>query len=116
MKFISQLLASTAYAQGAAAPAGPSTLEVLVMPMGFLLIMYFLMIKPQQKKAKEQAEMIKNLKVGDEIVTSGGIIGKIRTVADAFVTMESNNSSLRILKTHISSYAKAEGNVAPLKK
>lgn len=115
MSFISDLVNSTALAQGAT-PAGPSTLEVLIMPMGFLIIMYFLMIKPQQKKAKEQMELIKSLKVGDEVVTSGGIIGKIKAVADVFVTLDSSNSSIKVLKTHISSMAKADLDLSASKK
>lgn len=93
---------STAYGQDAAAPKGPSIFEMLVMPVGFLVIMYLFIIKPQQKKAKDQADLLTTLKAGDEVVTTGGIIGKIRSVAETFVTLEvSSNTSLKVLKAHI---------------
>ncbi len=47
------------------------------MPLGFLAIMYLFIIRPQQKKAKDQAALINQLKVGDEVVTAGGIIGRL---------------------------------------
>ena len=99
-------LIGTAYAQAAAAPKGPSTMEMLVMPLGFLLIMYFFMIRPQQKRAKEHETLVSGLKVGDEVVTTGGIIGKIRSVADNFVTLVSANSSLKVLKTNVTGMTK----------
>ncbi|WP_138379731.1 preprotein translocase subunit YajC [Luteithermobacter gelatinilyticus] len=71
---------STAYAQDAAAGGDPL--------MGFLplilifVVFYFLLIRPQQKRAKEHKQMIENLRRGDVIVTSGGIIGKITKIVD----------------------------------
>ncbi len=103
-------LASDALAQAAeAAPTkGPSLIETLALPVGFLFIMYFLIIRPQQKKAKEQAALLNNLKVGDEVVTSGGIIGKIRTVAEQFVTIEvSQNTAIKVLKANVSGLSKS---------
>jgi len=100
-------LVGTALAQGAAAAKGPSTMEMLVMPLGFLAIMYFFMIRPQQKRAKEHQQLVSGLKVGDEVVTTGGIIGKIRSVADNFVTLESANSSLKVLKVNVTGMTKA---------
>lgn len=95
-------------AYGQAQKSGqPSTIEILVMPLAFIVIMYFLVIRPQQKKAKEQQALITGLKVGDEVVTSGGIIGRIKSVADAFITLEAGpNTILKVQKTHISSAPK----------
>ena len=106
MNFLS--LASTAYAQAdGAAPKGPSIFEMLVMPVGFLAIMYLFIIKPQQKKAKEHADLLTTLKAGDEVVTTGGIIGKVRSVAETFVTLEvSSNTSLKVLKQHVTMMTK----------
>ncbi len=93
-----------------AAPKGPSLFEMLVMPVGFLVIMYLFILKPQQKKARDQADLVTNLKPGDEVVTSGGIIGKVRSVAESFVTIEvSQNTSLKVLKTAVQSLTKAPG-------
>lgn len=104
------VLAGTAMAQaeGAAAPKGPSLLEMIGMPLGFLMIMYFFIIRPQQKKAREQSDLITNLKAGDEVVTSGGIIGKVRTVAEAFVTIEvANNTAIKVLKSNVTGLTKS---------
>jgi preprotein translocase subunit YajC len=87
---------------GNAAASQPSMLEILVMPLGFVAIMYFLIIRPQQRKAKEHQNLIQQLKVGDEVVTSGGIIGRIKSVADSFVTVEiANNTVIKVVKEHI---------------
>ncbi len=48
-----------------------------------LLIMYFMVLRPQQKRAKDQADLVKNIRRGDTIVTSGGLIGKVSKVVDA---------------------------------
>jgi preprotein translocase subunit YajC len=52
------------------------------------VVMYFLMIRPQQKRAKEQKAMMDALAKGDEVVTAGGILGKVSKVTDAYVTVE----------------------------
>jgi preprotein translocase subunit YajC len=110
-------LVGTAYAQApAAAPKGPSTLEMLVMPIGFLAIMYLFVIRPQSKRQKEHSSLLSNLKAGDEIVTSGGIIGKVRSVAEAFVTIEiSNNATVKVLKSAITSLAATKLAPTPAK-
>lgn len=102
-------VANTAWAQEAAqaAPKGPSFLEIVGMPLGFLVIMYFFVIRPQQRKAREQNDLITGLKAGDEVVTSGGIIGKVRTVAEAFVTLEvANNTAIKVLKANVTGLTK----------
>lgn len=91
------------------AQASPSIVEMLVMPAVFLVIIYFLIIKPQQKKAREQNDLLANLKAGDEVITTGGLIGKIKAVADSFVTLEiSNNTNVKVLKGSITSLSKTQ--------
>ena len=51
-------------------------------------VFYFLLIRPQQKRAKEHRNMVEALAKGDEVVTQGGVLGKIREVGDAFITLE----------------------------
>jgi preprotein translocase subunit YajC len=80
-------LISDAYAQGASAPAQPSMLSYLLLPL-MLVAFYFLLIRPQQKRAKEHQNLLSKLSSGDEVVTAGGILGKITEVGDAFVTVE----------------------------
>jgi preprotein translocase subunit YajC len=80
-------LISPAYAQATGvAPGGQ--LAPLLMMVVFVVIFYFLLIRPQQKKAKEQQAMIAKLAAGDEVVTAGGVLGKVTEVGDAFVTVE----------------------------
>jgi len=108
-EFFEKLFQGVAMAQevGASAPKGPSLLEVLIMPAGFLLIMYFFMILPQQKKAKSHTELLANLKPGDEILTTGGLIGKIRSVGDGFVSLEvSPNTVIKVVKSAVSGLSK----------
>lgn len=94
-------------AAAAAAPKSPSLMEVLIMPAGFLVIMYFFMIRPQQKKSKDHADLLSNLKAGDEVVTSGGIIGKVKSVADGFVSLEiSPNTVIKVIKSNVSGTTK----------
>ena len=80
---------SNAYAQNPADMLGlggnlSSFLPFILM----FVVMYFLMIRPQQKRAKEQRAMMEALAKGDEVVTAGGILGKISKVGDTYVTLE----------------------------
>lgn len=81
---------STAYAQAAAAPAAASPQSSLLtfLPiMGMFAVLYFLMIRPQQKRAKEQRAMLDAIKVGDEVIAAG-IMGKIVKMDDAYINLE----------------------------
>ncbi len=93
-------LVDIAYAQ-TATPKGPSIFETLALPAAFLAIMYFMILRPQQKRAREHSQMLTGLKVGDEVVTSGGIVGRVRSVADAFVTIESLSSTIKVMKANV---------------
>jgi preprotein translocase subunit YajC len=75
-----------AMAQSAGASPGGQFAPLLMMVV--IPIFYFLLIRPQQKKAKEHQAMVQRLSVGDEVVTSGGILGKVIEVGDTFVTLE----------------------------
>lgn len=73
---------SPAFAQAAGAPEGPGFL-IQLLPFVFIFaIMYFLIIRPQQKRAKEHREMLGALRRGDEVITQGGILGKITRVKE----------------------------------
>lgn len=80
-------LISDAYAQAQSAPSQPSMMSYLLLPL-MLVAFYFLLIRPQQKRAKEHQNLLSKLSSGDEVVTAGGILGKIIEVGDAFVTVE----------------------------
>jgi preprotein translocase subunit YajC len=71
------------------APAGAGSMMGPVVMIGFLIaIFYFMLIRPQQKRMKEQHAMLSKLANGDEVVTSGGILGRITDVGESFVTLE----------------------------
>jgi preprotein translocase subunit YajC len=82
-------LISTAMAQGTtAAPAASSGMSTMIFMLGIAAIMYFMMIRPQQKRAKEQQAMLAALGAGDEVVTSGGMLARIVEVGDNYLTLE----------------------------
>ncbi len=72
---------------------------LLIAVMG--LIMYFMMIRPQSKRAKEHAAMLKTLKAGDKVITTGGVVGVVIAVKDRTVSMRSADTKLEVLKTAV---------------
>ena len=85
------MLISNAYAQAAGVPAAQDPMSTLT---GFLplilmfIILWFLMIRPQMKKAKEHQKMVTELAKGDEVVTQGGVVGRISKISENYVTVE----------------------------
>jgi len=75
------MLITPAYAQAAAADGGGLMFQLLPFALIFV-IMYFLILRPQQKKVKDHAELVKNIRRGDTVVTSGGLVGKVTKVVD----------------------------------
>lgn len=83
------MLISNAYAQTAAAAAGPMDSVMQFLPIILMFgVLYFLMVRPQMKKAKEHKTLLDALAKGDEVVTQGGIAGRISKVGDSFITIE----------------------------
>jgi preprotein translocase subunit YajC len=80
-------LITPAWAQ-AAAGGTASTLTTILPLVLIFVVFYFLLIRPQTKRAKEHREMVGKLAVGDEVVTNGGILGRIGEVAEHFITLE----------------------------
>lgn len=70
-----------------AAPMGPSPISQGLLLGGFILIFYFLLWRPQSKRAKEHRELIGKLSKGDEVVTNGGVLGKITKITDGFLIL-----------------------------
>lgn len=66
----------------------PQQLSGLIVPVAFLAVMYFLLIRPQQKRDKELKDMRNNLEVGDEIVTIGALVGKILKITEDNIVVE----------------------------
>ncbi|KIY38511.1 MULTISPECIES: preprotein translocase subunit YajC [Pseudomonas] len=93
-------LIPAAYADAAAPAAGPAgTGFEWIFLVGFLVIFYLMIWRPQAKRAKEQKNLLSSLQKGDEVVTNGGIAGKIVKVSDDFVVLEvSDNVELKFQK------------------
>ncbi len=90
----------TAYAQGA--QQGDSTSFIIMMVLMFGAF-YFLLIRPQQKKQKAHAELVSNLSAGDEVLTAGGILGKITAVSEHYAVVRiSDNTEIKIQKSSVS--------------
>jgi preprotein translocase subunit YajC len=73
---------SPAYAQAAQGPFGGDIIGMVLPLVAIMGVFWFLLIRPQQKRVKEHQELVKNVRRGDTVVTSGGIIGKINKVVD----------------------------------
>lgn len=93
---------SDAYAQDASGQTG--TLELILPLLLMFAIFYFLLIRPQQKKAKEHKNLVGSLSKGDEIITNGGLLAKITDVDDNFLTCKiSANVEVKIQRFAITS-------------
>jgi preprotein translocase subunit YajC len=78
---------SPAYAQASGASPGGDIMTFLPM-IAIVVVFYFLLIRPQQKRAKETKAMLQALQKGDEVVTAGGIVGKISKLSEAYANVE----------------------------
>ena len=90
-------------AQGAPAGAPPGGGMSMLLVFGlFFVVMYFMLIRPQQKKQKEHQAMLSKLAAGDEVLTAGGILGRIVEVGDQFLTIEiADNVRIKVQKFQI---------------
>lgn len=94
------MIISSAFAQ--AAPSGdPGYIGLLPIVLMFVLL-YFLMIRPQMKRAKEAKAMIEALQKGDEVITAGGVLGRITKLSDGYVSLEiAPNTEIAVQKSAV---------------
>nr|WP_314860342.1 preprotein translocase subunit YajC [uncultured Undibacterium sp.] len=93
---------SNAYAQAAGAASTESSLMSFLPIILMFVVLYFVMIRPQMKRQKEQKSMLDALAKGDEVITAGGIAGKVTKVTDSFVSVEvSNGVDIQIQKSAV---------------
>jgi len=98
-----------AYAQAAPGAGGPGPIMTVFPFILIFVIMYFMVIRPQQQKGKEHQEMLKKLKKNDEVMTSGGIYGKVVDLKETIVTLEiAPNVRIRVHRPQISEVTTAE--------
>jgi preprotein translocase subunit YajC len=103
-----------AYAQSAPGVGGPGPMMTIFPFILIFAIMYFMVIRPQQKKAKDHREMLNKLKRNDEVMTSGGIYGKVVDLKENVVTLEvAPNVRIRVHRPQIA--AVVSGEKAPAK-
>lgn len=94
---------SDAMADGAAAAPQGGGLQLIIMMAIFFGIMYFMIIRPQQKRAKEHRELISSISKGDEIIAGGGIIGKVVNLGDNFIEMSvAEGSTIKVQRQAVS--------------
>ena len=98
-----------AYAQAAPGTGGPGPIVTILPFILIFIIMYFMVIRPQQKKAKDHQDMLSKLKRNDEVMTSGGIYGKVIDLKETVVTLEiAPNVKIKVHRPQISTVLTAE--------
>jgi preprotein translocase subunit YajC len=103
MDLLFNLLIPVAYADtpANAAPQGGGFSFIIIM-VAFFLFIYFAIWRPQSKRAKEQQSLLSSLTKGDEVITSGGILGKITKITDQYLTLNvSNNVDITLQKSSV---------------
>ncbi|MBM3357692.1 MAG: preprotein translocase subunit YajC [Betaproteobacteria bacterium] len=82
------MLINPAWAQATGAPAAGGGMESLLLIVLMFVVLYFLMIRPQMKRAKEHKTMTEALQKGDEVITAGGVLGRISKISESYVSLE----------------------------
>ena len=96
--FISDAMADA----GAATTQQADPLMSLILPIGLVVLFYFFLIRPQSKRQKEHKQLVNDLQKGEEVLTSGGILGKVSNIKDDFITLEiAKDVSLHIQKSAV---------------
>jgi len=104
---------------GPPAPAGtqPNPQGQMFYSMGMLVLMvvifYFLLIRPQRSRAKQQEQLLKTIKSGDRVVTSSGIVGQVISVKDKTLSIRSADAKFEILKTAVTEISERSGESSP---
>jgi preprotein translocase subunit YajC len=101
MNCFAEVLAMGPAPQGAAGQPAQSPLISFVPMVLIVVVFYFILIRPQQKRAKQQAEMLKTIKAGDRVTTASGVIGVVISVKDNTVMLRSADSKMEVTKSSI---------------
>jgi preprotein translocase subunit YajC len=101
-----------AYAAGAGGAADASPMWTFVVPMVFMVVIfYFMLIRPQQKKSKDHRQLLENLKRGDRVITNGGLIGTIVNIEDHLVIIEvADKVRVEVGRPYIAGFAPKKGS------
>lgn len=103
---------SNAYAEGGSQGGDP--IQLVIMVAIFFAIMYFMIIRPQQKRAKEHTSLLGGLSKGDEVVTSGGILGKVTNMGDNFIEIKVSEGNTMKVQKHAITNVMPKGTMKSL--
>jgi preprotein translocase subunit YajC len=106
------LLAQTTTTQPAPNPTAQLLNTVLIMG-GMVLLMWLMIFRPQQKRARELDTMLKALRAGDKIVTTSGIVGVVLSLKDKTITLRSSETKLEVLKSAVAEVTERGGETSP---
>ena len=96
------MLISQAFAQTAPSGAGGMDIMSLLPLIAMFVLLYFLLLRPQMKRAKEQKQMIAALQKGDEVITAGGTLGRVTKVSDNYISLEiANNVEITVQRSAV---------------
>jgi len=96
------MLISQAFAQTAPSGAGGMDIMGLLPLIAMFVLLYFLLLRPQMKRAKEQKRMIAALQKGDEVITAGGTLGRVTKVSDNYINLEiANNVEITVQRSAV---------------
>ena len=112
--FISDAIADAGAAAGAAAQS-PDPLASLILPIGLVVLFYFFLIRPQSKRQKEHKNMVSDLQKGEEVLTSGGILGKVINIKDDFIILEIAKETLLTVQKNSVQTIMPKGTIKELK-
>jgi len=113
MTTLNNLFCLLAFAPPAQPGQKPAPIWVTLAPIIFMVvIMYWIMIRPQQKETKRREQMIKALKKGDRIVTSSGIVAIVVSIKEKSVTIRSDETKLEVLKSSVTDVTERSGEAA----
>jgi preprotein translocase subunit YajC len=107
---------SDAMAQAANPPMAMETTSSIFMMIGIFAVFYLLIIRPQSKRAKEHRDLVSKIKAGDEVVTSGGILGEIIRVDEQFITLSIQSGVEMIIQRQAISSVLPKGTLNTVKK
>jgi preprotein translocase subunit YajC len=85
----------------AQAPAGASSLATLIMPLAILAVFYFILVVPQRRQIKEHQNLVSALQKGDQVVTSGGLMGEITAIREDSVQIKSGTATVVVDRSRI---------------
>lgn len=106
---------SQAFAQGGTATSGPDIRMLGITVVAFVLIFYFIILRPQQKRSKEQKQLMNAISKGSEVLTCGGLVGRVIKIADTgYITIALNDATEVVIKRNFVTAVLPKGTMKTL--